>query len=105
MFRSRTFSFGIVAALLLATVVSLTPRDAAANGNMGGQTGVVGNIYVVDVYYAVNGQWVAYARYFATQYTNGWDFGGADSALSYLNGQGYQTTYNAQFWRTTYNGG
>ncbi len=104
MFRSRKLSMVVLAGLMLASFASLAPQEAAANGSMGG-SGNVGYVYSVTVYYAYNGQWQQYGRYFATAYTNGSiDWGGADQAYSYLQSNGYQLTYTAQFWRVTNNG-
>jgi hypothetical protein len=67
MFRSPIQSFGIVAALLLAALVSLTPRKAAADGPAVEYSG-----YVV-VYYTNpgNNQTQTYGHYLVTLYDNG----------------------------------
>ena len=74
MFRSITLSFGVVVALSLATVVSITPRKAAADGPSVEYSG-----YVV-VYYINpgNNQTQTYGHYLVTLYDNG---DGSDGGL------------------------
>lgn len=99
----------LIAALMLAAACgSAAPNNAVAGGNMGGYSGGSGRlayVYVVNLYYAKDGRWNYYGRYFATKYSGGGiDWGGADHAASRLRNAGYQFTYTSSFWRITNNG-
>lgn len=67
MFRSRRISFGIAVAMLLATVASLTPRNAAAD-----DAHVLFSGYVVVRYVNPgNHHLQSYGHYLVTLYDNG----------------------------------
>lgn len=109
MFRLIKKSRLLFAALMLAAACgSVAPSTAVANGGMGGYSGGSGRlayVYVVNVYYAKDGRWNYYGRYFATKYSNGGvDWGGADYAARQLQNAGYQVTNTSSFWRITNNG-
>lgn len=109
MFRIFKKSRLLIAALMLAAACGgASPNTATASGNMGGYSGGSGRwaaIYVVNVYYAKDGRWNYYGRYFATKYSNGGvDWGGADYAANQLKNAGYQVTNTSSFWRITNNG-
>jgi hypothetical protein len=82
MFRSRIFSFGVVAALLLANGVCLAPRHAVAAG----EHVVIGTSWAILYYQNPRtGETGTYGRYKYTLYNDGrFDTGGADAAYAEL---------------------
>jgi len=81
MFRSRTFSFGVAAAMLVTSVVSLTPRRAAADGPT-----VVRKFEKILCFRLPGHKEVLhFGKYTFTTYDNGdFDDGGADKATEIL---------------------
>ena len=110
MFRFIRVTKLLLAGVLLSAATSFAvPPEAQAQhvcvwDNGGYVTGRTANVYSVSVYYAFEGQWHLYGRYFATQYSNGWNYGGADAAIQQIRSNGLAANYTYKFWRTTNNG-
>jgi hypothetical protein len=100
MIRCLRTSKKLLAAMLIAMLTSAAPLAEAQAGQAcvwnGGYcgTGKAANVYSITVYYAHQGQWHQYGRYFATQYANGAiDWGGADYAAQQIQANGLAYTY------------
>ena len=110
MFRFIRVTKLLLAGVLLSAATSFAgPSEAQAQhvcvwDNGGYVTGRTANVYSVSVYYAFEGQWHLYGRYFATQYSNGWNYGGADAAIQQIRSNGLAASDTYRHRRTTNNG-
>jgi len=112
-FRSLSLRKKLLPALLAAMLTAIIPTARAEAGQgcvlrSDGYcvTGRIADVYAVDVYYYLQGVPYLYGRYYAARYRgNGAiDWGGAQYAVSDIQGRGLQFTYSSQYWRTTNNG-
>jgi len=103
--KSRLLFAALMLAAAAASVAPSTAQADTGSTSCHWGTGQCGYIYAVNVYYAKNGQWCLYGRYFATKYSNGSiDWGGADGAARQIQASGCQGYWTSTFWRTTNNG-